>query len=111
MTDHKPKPKRKPRKKKEDVSITTNEGYTLTFNDEDNQYISPGKDLTFENGTTSTAGPGYTTSGTLSISEGFINIEEKHTDLRKRYPALELAYNQYRVLLKMAESGPEDLDN
>ena len=50
-------------------------------------------------------------STTVSISHGFVSIEEKHEEIRKRYPALEKAYDHYRVLLKLAEAGPEDLDN
>jgi len=46
-----------------------------------------------------------------NVVHSFTWAEHKHEDMRKRYPALEKAYEHYKTLLALAQNGPEDLDN
>jgi len=46
-----------------------------------------------------------------SVTVTFRRSEAQHQELRKRYPALEKAYDHYCTLLALAQNGPEDLDN
>ena len=66
-------------------------------------------------------GPQYSTTST-HLAPSFMDLDEsvvvtfrqgeaEHTALRKRYPALEKAYDHYCTLLALAQNGPEDLDN
>lgn len=88
-----------------DGTVTTSEGITLTFPDNMADLDSPEDD-----GTTMVAGAAYIGS-TTSVTEGFMSSEEEHKQLREKYPALKKGYDHYRTLLKLAENGPEDLDN
>ena len=125
MTDHTPKPKpRKGETQQENESgfdyalnvkgldidstsgtVQTSEGITLSFPDNMADLDSPEDD-----GTTMVAGAAYIGS-TTSVTEGFMSSEEEHKQLRERYPALKKGYDHYRTLLKLAENGPDDLDN
>ena len=46
-----------------------------------------------------------------NVVHSFTWAEHKHEEMRKRYPALEKAYDHYKTLLALAQNGPEDLDN
>ena len=84
-----------------DGTVTTSEGITLTF---------PDNMADLDDTTSSSMGATYIGS-TTSVTEGFMTSEEEHKQLRERYPALKKGYDHYRTLLKMAENGPDDLDN
>ncbi|MAH07518.1 hypothetical protein CMI38_04690 [Candidatus Pacearchaeota archaeon] len=124
MTVHAPKPKPRKKKRKKTLSIaegqkkldnleelTVKVGYTDDKTDYETGFTYDLGADDWGNTNTTNMEASYTVSGTVSVSEGFMVHEEKHEDLRKLYPGLKKAYEQYRVLLKMAESGPEDLDN
>ena len=122
MTDHTPKPKpRKGETQQENESgfeydlkaigldidstsgtVQTSEGITLSF---------PDNMADLDDTTSSFMGATYITGVTASVTEGFMTSEEEHKQLRERYPALKKGYDHYRTLLKMAENGPDDLDN
>ena len=46
-----------------------------------------------------------------NVVHSFTWAEHKHEGMRKKYPALEKAYDHYKTLLALAQNGPEDLDN
>tara|TARA_A100001515_G_scaffold8323_1_gene6989 strand:- start:222 stop:611 length:390 start_codon:yes stop_codon:yes gene_type:complete len=46
-----------------------------------------------------------------NVVHAFTWAETKHKDMRKKYPALQKAYDHYKTLLALAQNGPEDLDN
>ena len=46
-----------------------------------------------------------------NVTVTFRKSEAQHEELRKKYPALEKAYDHYCTLLALAQNGPEDLDN
>ena len=122
MTDHTPKPKpRKGETQQENESgfdyalnvkgldidstsgtVQTSEGITLSF---------PDNMADLDDTTSSMMGATYIAGTTASVTEGFMTSEEEHEKLRERYPALKKGYDHYRTLLKMAENGPDDLDN
>lgn len=122
MTDHTPKPKpRKGETQQENESgfdyalnvkgldidstsgtVTNSDGITLTF---------PDNMADLDDTTSSSMGATYIAGTTASVTEGFMTSEEEHEKLRERYPALKKGYDHYRTLLKMAENGPDDLDN
>ena len=63
------------------------------------------------NGVTSTnSAPTYLDT-TDNVVHSFTWSEHKHEQMRKKYPALEKAYDHYKTLLALAQNGPEDLDN
>ena len=122
MTDHTPKPKpRKGETQQENESgfdyalnvkgldidstsgtVQTSEGITLSF---------PDNMADLDDTTSSMMGATYIAGTTASVTEGFMTSEEEHKQLRERYPALKKGYDHYRTLLKLAENGPDDLDN
>ena len=131
MTDHTPKPK--PRKGETQQENESGFDYALNVKglDIDSTYKDPnyvvsnsgtvtnsdGITLTFPDNmadlddTSSSMGATYIAGTTASVTEGFMTSEEEHEKLRERYPALKKGYDHYRTLLKMAENGPDDLDN
>ena len=60
--------------------------------------------------TTSHTAPVYL-DPTDNVVHSFTWSEHKHEQMRKKYPALEKAYDHYKTLLALAQNGPEDLDN
>ena len=82
-------------------TVTNSDGITLTFPD----------NMADLDDTSSSMGATYIAGTTASVTEGFMTSEEEHEKLRERYPALKKGYDHYRTLLKMAENGPDDLDN
>ena len=97
-----------------DGTVTTSEGITLTFPDNmadvDGTVTFPDNMADLDDTTSSSMGATYIGS-TTSVTEGFMTSEEEHEKLRERYPALKKGYDHYRTLLKLAENGPDDLDN
>ena len=83
-------------------TVTNSDGITLTF---------PDNMADLDDTTSSSMGATYIAGTTASVTEGFMTSEEEHEKLRERYPALKKGYDHYRTLLKMAENGPDDLDN
>jgi hypothetical protein len=65
--------------------------------------------------TTTNASPVYLDPSDNVVSDNVVHsftwAEHKHEEMRKRYPALEKAYDHYKTLLALAQNGPEDLDN
>ena len=132
MTDHTPKPKpRKGETQQENESKFEHElnikGLDIDSTNKDPNYVvsnsgtvtnSEGITLTFPDNmadlsdtTSSSMGATYIAGTTASVTEGFMTSEEEHEKLRERYPALKKGYDHYRTLLKLAENGPDDLDN
>ena len=78
-----------------------------------------GVELTFKPGFESVEYPEFTTSDSRpvyldpsdNVVHSFTWAEHKHEQMRKKYPALEKAYDHYKTLLALAQNGPEDLDN
>ena len=85
-----------------DGTVTTSSGITLSF---------PDNMADLDDTTSSSLGATYIAGVTASVTEGFMTSEEEHKQLRERYPALKKGYDHYRTLLKLAENGPDDLDN
>ena len=99
-----------------DGTVTNSEGITLTFPSSSNvgagfELDSPEDDGYTTDGVTIASGPTYFTGTNVSVTEGFMTSEQEHEKLREKYPALKKGYDHYRTLLKLAENGPEDLDN
>ncbi len=92
-------------------------GVELTFRpgfDDEGSYTTSqydgGMAVSYNGVTTTHSAPVYLDPSD-NVVHSFTWAEHKHEDMRKRYPALEKAYDHYKTLLALAQNGPEDLDN
>mgnify|MGYP001192148632 FL=1 len=99
----------------EDFSVS--EAVELTFKpgfDDEGTYTTSQYDgnmaISHAGVTTSHTAPVYL-DATDNVVHSFTWAEHKHEEMRKKYPALEKAYDHYKTLLALAQNGPEDLDN
>jgi len=66
--------------------------------------------ITYNGVTTTNSAPVYLDPSD-NVVHSFTWAEHKHEEMRKKYPALEKAYDHYKTLLALAQNGPEDPDN
>ena len=93
----------------EAVELTFKPGFDLGDSYTTSQYDG-GDAVTYTEFTTTDSSPIYLDPND-NVVQSFTWAEHKHEEMRKRYPALEKAYDHYKTLLALAQNGPEDLDN
>ena len=93
----------------EAVELTFKPGFDLGDSYTTSQYDG-GDAVTYTEFTTTDSSPVYLDPND-NVVQSFTWAEHKHEEMRKRYPALEKAYDHYKTLLALAQNGPEDLDN
>ena len=135
--DPKPKPKQGQTQEENEQQFAeqlTLKGFDMDSPEEDfSDQDFPGVELTFKpgfdlgssyttsqyDGSEAVEYPEFTTSNSSpvyldpsdNVVHSFTWAEHKHEQMRKKYPALEKAYDHYKTLLALAQNGPEDLDN
>ena len=91
------------------IELTFKPGFDLGDSYTTSQYDG-GEAVEYPEFTTSNSSPVYLDPSD-NVVHSFTWAEHKHEQMRKKYPALEKAYDHYKTLLALAQNGPEDLDN
>ena len=91
------------------IELTFKPGFDLGDSYTTSQYDG-GEAVEYPEFTTSNSSPVYLDPSD-NVVHSFTWAEHKHEEMRKKYPALEKAYDHYKTLLALAQNGPEDLDN